>query len=308
MIAYICTRQHAYTAQWLLQEDGWGHDLAKDMQIYPYDRLLQPGSQPAFDTYIFTDLERLDLPTRQLLAHIWAQLEQLPERPRLLNHPLRAKRRLDLLNTLHQAGINHFDAYPILPQGYPVPHQFPVFIRDADEHDGPMGQLLHSQSELERAIDALHAFREWRPSSIVVEFIDTANALGHYQKYGAFRVGDALISNHIQENNNWMVKQGLSGLSPDLIEREVAYMKNNVYAPALMEVFQLANIDFGRIDYAVVNGRIQVFEINTNPTFFYPKSKSAPERLENQLYVSSRLMDAFRQLDPQLNPKSAQSG
>jgi hypothetical protein len=29
---------------------------------------------------------------------------------------------------------------------------------------------------------------------------------------------------------------------------------------------QLANIDFGRIDYAVVNGEIQVFEINTNPT------------------------------------------
>jgi hypothetical protein len=298
MIAYVCTRQHAYTAQWLLQEDGWGHALANQMRIYPYDRLLQPGPQPQFDVYIFTDLERLDVPTRQTLAQIWEQLSQLPEPPRLINHPLRVKRRLDLLNSLHQAGINTFDAYPILAHGYPVPRQFPVFIRDADEHDGPMGTLLNNQAELEQAIDTLRVFKEWRPSSIVVEFINTANALGHYQKYGAFRVGDAIISNHIQENSHWMVKQGLSGLSPDLLEREVAYMKNNVYAPALMEVFQLANIDFGRIDYAVVNDRIQVFEINTNPTFFYPKSKSAPERLENQLYVSGRLIEAFRALEP----------
>ena len=32
-----------------------------------------------------------------------------------------------------------------------------------------------------------------------------------------------------------------------------------------MAVFELANIQYGRIDYALHDGRIEVFEINTNP-------------------------------------------
>ena len=32
-----------------------------------------------------------------------------------------------------------------------------------------------------------------------------------------------------------------------------------------IKIYQLANLDYGRIDYAVVNGKIQTWEINDNP-------------------------------------------
>ena len=35
---------------------------------------------------------------------------------------------------------------------------------------------------------------------------------------------------------------------------------------ALLGFFALANIDYGRIDYGIVDGQVQTFEINNNPS------------------------------------------
>ena len=49
-------------------------------------------------------------------------------------------------------------------------------------------------------------------------------------------------------------------------------------------MFQIAGIDYGRIDYSMLDGEPQVWEINTNPTV---------------LKITPRLTDAFETIDCQ---------
>ncbi len=42
------------------------------------------------------------------------------------------------------------------------------------------------------------------------------------------------------------------------------YFKINPHEPELREIFRLAKIQYGRVDYSILNGTIQVWEINTN--------------------------------------------
>ena len=56
-------------------------------------------------------------------------------------------------------------------------------------------------------------------------------------------------------------------LSSDaVISEENAYLDANPHESELREIFELADIEYGRIDYGIKGGRIQVWEINTNPT------------------------------------------
>lgn len=299
MIAYLSTAAHAYTLNWLIHPDGWAPDLRDTIVAYSYEQLFQPVPQPLFSTYIFTDLERLNLPTRQRLAQIWDQLAALDPAPRLLNHPLRAKRRLDLLNSLYQANINTFNAYPISAQNVPHPRQFPVFIRQADDHNGPISELLNDQSELEAEISKLRAFGELGPETIVTEFLDSRNAQGYYQKYGVFRVGPTIIPNHIHESDHWMVKRRKTALTQTLVDQELEFLHSHANQTPLKAIFELAEIDFGRIDYTLVQGQIQVFEINTNPTTLYPKDVVSDLRNPCRALFKDRLAESLRYLDTQ---------
>jgi hypothetical protein len=43
-------------------------------------------------------------------------------------------------------------------------------------------------------------------------------------------------------------------------------MEENPHARNVAEIFRIARNDYGRIDYTFVNGRLQTYEINLNPT------------------------------------------
>jgi len=64
---------------------------------------------------------------------------------------------------------------------------------------------------------------------------------------------------------------------------ELAYARSNPHAVELAEIFALAQVDFGRIDYGLRNGRIEVFEINTNPDLLSARALSDPERRANYI-------------------------
>ena len=51
-------------------------------------------------------------------------------------------------------------------------------------------------------------------------------------------------------------------------------------------------------DYGLVDGRIQVFEINTNPVLVPPPWRLDPRRWPSQARSAALLVDAFRALDP----------
>ena len=64
---------------------------------------------------------------------------------------------------------------------------------------------------------------------------------------------------------------------------ELDWAQANPHAAEVAAVFRHAGIGWGRIDYGLHRGRIQVFEINTNPDFGSRRSWSNAERRERYL-------------------------
>jgi hypothetical protein len=269
----------------------WGESLRGQVVQRHYEQLFSPGPQPLFERYIFSDLERLNRQQLQRLAAVYDQL--CAQGARVYNDPHRACRRLELLQRLHAAGINHFNAYPITPDDIPRPVRFPVFIRQANAHDGPLSLLLYTQTELAAEIHKLRAFQELGTEPIVVEFIDVANPQGLYHKYGAFRIGTEIIPSHLLISRDWINKDSPPDYPEAWGQAELAYAQSDSHNAALMALFELAEIAFGRIDYAVVNGHIQVFEINTNPMFVSLQMSNDQAR---RAHVTPRLCAALRAL------------
>jgi hypothetical protein len=78
---------------------------------------------------------------------------------------------------------------------------------------------------------------------------------------------------------------------------EDEYVATNPHAAELARIFALARVDYGRVDYGLLENRIQVWEINTNPllpTFHGPGGHA---RATVNARVAHALMEAFRALD-----------
>src|SRR5262249_42167607 len=65
---------------------------------------------------------------------------------------------------------------------------------------------------------------------------------------------------------------------------------------ALGEIFQAAGIEYGRIDYSVLDGRIVTWEINTNPTIAVPWVRLAESRKVLQPLFMDPFADALKAL------------
>ena len=183
--------------------------------------------------------------------------------------------RFELLRKLHEAGVNDFAVY--WARDDPKPARWPVFVRSEADH-GLMSKLLDNQQELEHVLE--HARRDGTlDGKMVVEFCDTADESGLINKYGAFRVGDRILARQIHFSRRWAIR--VPDLKqPELMRRELDYVRTNPDADVLLKIFELAKIDYGRLDYSKKNGRIQVWEINTNPMILIPADRRDPLRCE----------------------------
>ncbi len=261
MIVYLTTTAHRYTP--LIFLETVGHALNDRFRILDYDGAFRMQAlAPA--TYIFADLERLDADTMARARGLWTALSR-DGRSRLLNDPARALRRFDLLHALHEEGLNPFGAFRVAQDARPS--RFPVFLRGEADHDGAIGGLLDSPGALDAAIAALARSGAALADKLIVEFVDVRDGDGFYHKYSAFRVGTRIVAGDLDFSRDWVAK-------PEAPESPVAahyaaqedYVRSNPHAGALMAIFERARIDYGRIDYALKDGRICTFEINTNPT------------------------------------------
>jgi hypothetical protein len=242
--------------------------------------------------YIFSDIERLSPETADRAAFLWRSLAGHAG-TRLLNHPTRSMRRYELLRTLYERGINAFNVYRLSEARWP--ERYPVFLRRENDHKGPLSPLLASRDELERAVARLDQDGVSRDNLLMSEFCDTSDQRGLYRKYGAFLVGDRVFVRSVQFSRNWVQKhQDLD--EPELVREERAYVEANPHREAIHEVFRLARIDYGRMDYGVLHGKIQVWEINTNPAIAgSPASRHGP-RHWIQDHAHRQLSEALQQL------------
>ena len=70
----------------------------------------------------------------------------------------------------------------------------------------------------------------------------------------------------------------------------------------IRRAFDIARIDFGRVDFSIVNGRVEIYEINTNPTLYNENVDTRQARYEGVPNRTERLLAAMAELQP------AQSG
>ena len=215
--------------------------------------------------YIFSDIERLSVPDRDRAGALHATLSGDPATRLVLNDPRRSLCRYELLRTLHDLGENDFNVYRVTERQ--MPERFPVFLRGEYDHDGAATELIESPEALTRELATMTERGILREGKLIVEFVDTRSDDGLFRKYGAFRIGDRIVPRHVLLSKDWMIKSStMNGLTPEvLMAEQMAYFEDNPHEGALRRIFELANIEYGRIDYGLTGGRIQVFEINTNP-------------------------------------------
>ncbi len=221
--------------------------------------------------YIFTDVERLDAAETERALALWQSLEAHPDTALILNHPRRSMRRFEVLTTLREHGLNSFGVYRVTE--LPDSPRFPVFVRDENEHGTGFSGLLHNREELSSHLLTLGD----KDDKVVVEFCDAADGSGIVRKYGAFCVRDRIVARQIHFSRDWIVREP-DIRTPETAREELEYVETNPHTEQLREIFALARIDYGRIDYSVVDGRIQVWEINTNPMILIPRDRQDPLR------------------------------
>jgi hypothetical protein len=232
-------------------------------------------SAPAPGVYIFSDLELFSDTELVSVIELWHRLSQIGPNVRLLNDPQRLLRRYALLRTLHETGINRHNVYrvsDVLASGPPADVRFPVFVRDEYAHTGNRSELLHNWADVRAAVGKLVGTpRQYArgvyslDNLLIVEWSDTSDAAGVYRRFGAFVVGDTIVARELTCARHWRVKDWAFVEAERLAEAR-GYVAENPDADFLLDVARRANVDYGRFDYALLDGRPQIWEINTNPT------------------------------------------
>jgi hypothetical protein len=218
----------------------------------------------AHGAQIFAALDQLTPTQREIAARIWdAHMEVAPGAARL-NDPRRTRLRFDLLQRLHELGINRFRVWRAADLD--SVNRFPVFVRNELDHSGPRSGLLTTREQVAGALRALRLRGHAMRNLMIVEYCDSSGPDGLFRKYSAFKVGPRILPCHAMVARHWSVKSRHNEPDQGSIVEEIGFMATNPHERWLRQVFEAGGVDYGRVDYGVVNGVPQVWEINTNPT------------------------------------------
>ena len=242
------------------------HGRWRGRQIPPirqadYEDVFHRDELPA-GTWIFSGIEQLTPAGVRLAETVAAALTDAGQR--VLNRPGRLLSRHDLLEAMHRNGINDFRSYK--PGRIPRNVRYPVFVREVEDHTGSMSDLLHNRRELALFLvwQRLRGYR--KDDLLVVEYCDTSDSNGEYRKYSAQCVNGTAAARYLHVDRQWMVKSHADDYQDEWADTEREFIEANEHADQVRNIFKIANVDYGRIDYGMLDGRLQVWEINTNPT------------------------------------------
>jgi hypothetical protein len=296
LINFVTTRSHAYTVRHLVRQLGRGA-----ARQWSYERLLRQPSLPS-GAWVFTDHERLSDFEIHLAAKVAAALER--GGALVLNHPAALLRRSSLLRRLEEAGINSFSAWPC--ESRPRPRRFPVFIRNEFDHRSAGIELIGNQAELDARLARMRAEGVSLAGKLVIEFAGQEVRPGIWRRFAAYRAGDQVICHHMAFDFHWLVKEVSDParflahpMMEEFLASERRFVLENQYEDILRKAFDVAGVDYGRADFSLLDGRPQIFEINTNPTHASHRRLFRDidaRRREIQRHSEERLYAALRSL------------
>lgn len=276
-----------------------GASIADRFEIVAYEKL---PTRFRGGTYVFSALEQLSPAMERLVELLHAQLAAC-EGVRILNRPGRTLRRYELLTALSREGRNPHRAVRASEDFSAL--RYPVFIRGERTHDGALSPLLNNAHEVEAWIGRLVVIGRPLDELLVIEFCDTADANGVYRKYAAFIIGDQILPRSLDYGHDWMLKRSGTEYTRETLAEEREFVETNPHEQQLREIFAIAGVDYGRIDYAIKDGRVVTWEINLHPTIGRGRDGSkyrAPDSVreihaQTKDYVHERLREAWVNID-----------
>ncbi|MBL7844029.1 MAG: hypothetical protein JNK44_09215 [Cyclobacteriaceae bacterium] len=281
MIYFLVTRRNRHPIKNFLRSRG-KHYVNRITVIY-YENLELLRSLKA-GSFIFSDFDLLNPKQREVITRIFAQLKSRYPNLKLFNDPAKVLLRYDLLKRMYALGVNKFD---VVRATESFDHlKFPLFIREADRHTGALTPLLHKAKEVKYHLRLLRALGYVPYDLLIVEFVDASAGDGVFIKMSGFVLGEKIMPRYLNYSPGWMVKSTVHPEDALMQQRHAdvqEYMRTNPHKEWLQKVFKEANITYGRSDYALVNGELQLWEINLNPSFVRPprkrKNDPSPQRL-----------------------------
>jgi hypothetical protein len=294
MIRFILTSGHRYTLEPMQQTRK-----APAISLWSYDRLIRSRRVEAA-TYVFTDFDRLSAFDLELASRLYLQLKGAGMK--VVNNPAKVKTRYALLRALHRAGLNDFNVHPA--GELPAEMRFPVYIRRPHGHGEPSSGLLHGREEVEKAIAAEVEAGVPVGNLMVIEYAGEPVRPGLYRKLAAFRIGAEIVPYLCGHDTSWLVKEGITGIAgEELYQDEARLMRENPYAEHLRRAFEIAEIEYGRADFGFYQGRIQIFEINTNPNILAPDPHPFPTRVQTMEFVWNNIARSLHGIDSPEGPR-----
>jgi hypothetical protein len=288
MIRFLLTRRHKYPLQ-AVRKSGAGPKI----ELMTYDAIFRTRDVKRA-TYVFADLDRLGYSDLEVASRLYVQLKEagLP----VLNNPALVKKRYRLLRGLYEAGWNEFNVY--LAEERPAAPRFPVFLRKQQGHAGPLSPLLHNIEEMDAAITQATSSGLPLENLMLIEYAAEPLADGIFRKLAAFKIGTAIIPHSSVHDTHWLVKEGKTGITPEkLYEEEAEMIRTNPFAEQMRKVFDFAGIEYGRADFGICQGRVQVYEINTNPQLYAPYTHPSAVRTQNLQLVWDKFLEGLRAID-----------
>ncbi len=290
MIIFVHHGRHAYTHSELAGQAG-----LCPVAVCNYRWLLSQSRLPR-GSYIFTDRERMDQWELRVYAALFRHINNAGPAYRAINDPARMANRRSLLRALYAENCNDFNAYSLTERR--LPERWPVFLRREFDHAQPLTGLLRDRSELDAAVKKLVWAGEPEDGLLVVEYCAQPVSGKLFRKLSSYRVGDQTFFYNTVHEENWLVKYGtINSATNALYEDEQSMLHGNAYAKEISRAFDIAGIDYGRADFGLVNGRVQVYEINTNPTTRPPQDHPNPVRSETQRLAWEKYCAALNALD-----------
>ncbi len=286
-LIYVATRDHSYTfadLPQLLRKKG------VDAKVWSYDRLYRSRHLPRA-TYVFSDLDRLSPTLLEVTAKLYMRIKE--QGLTALNDPRGFRHRAAMLKALHKAGINRFTCH--LPGAGEWPDRYPVFLRTIAAHRGIIGDLLADESAARKAM--ARAFTKGFPISdlVFVEYAATPDPVTKaFQKHAAYRIGPHIVRANTVNDTDWRAKNGIAGIATAAqYQAELAEYDHYPHDAFVRAVFDFAGIEFGRIDFGIVQGLPQVYEINTNPYMSVRMTHDNADRRATMAAFRAGLVRAF---------------
>jgi hypothetical protein len=284
---YLYSKSNPYPIDEFLATWGRVHIL----EIIPvtYEALSKKTYYPN-GTYLFSDIELLNGSLQQKAMSIWNYCKEKGYAS--INCPDKSLKRFELLKILHKKSINPFNIYKLTDE-YSLLN-FPVFVRKADDHQGPQSALLHNTEQLEKVVLNLKNKNEHTDDWIITEFLDTADEKKIYRKYAAFIVNNTIVASHLYCSDQWSIKYKQSLPTEEFIKEESEYVRTNPHEQQLKKIFEMAEIEYGRVDYSIVDNKINVWEINTNPMIIALGDYNDVKRKESNLFFFNNISKHLR--------------